>query len=678
MNPVAQAAADNIRVLCAAMVEKARSGHPGGAMGAADFIHILFTEYMNFDPSDPEWAMRDRFFLDPGHMSTLLYAVLYLYGLYSEDDLRNFRQWGSHTPGHPELDIRHGIENTSGPLGQGHAMAVGAALAERHLVSRFGKWMEHRIYTLVSDGGIQEEISQGAGRIAGFLGLNNLIMFFDSNDVQLSTYTHAVTREDTARKYEAWGWQVLTINGHDPDQIRRALDTAVGEQHRPTLIIGKTRMAKGAITAQGETLEGNYTTHGQPLSKAGASIEKTIRNLSGDPDAPFAVFPQVASYYKQIRQEKTKSAASRKSEAKAQEIAHPEEAAAYHRYLSGQLPELNFETIPIESNKATRLASSRVLEYLSANLDNLVVMSADLANSDKTDGFLKNRKPFAHRNFTGAFLHAGVSELTMASIANGMVLHGGYFTACGTFLVFSDYMKPAVRLAALMGLPVIYVWTHDSFRVGEDGPTHQPVEQEAQLRLLEKLKNHKGGNSLLVLRPADGNETKVAWKMALENRSSPTALLLSRQSVSDLPAPERCSRYQAALQAQKGAYTVGSWGSKPEVILLANGSEVSTLYQVALKLNDIPVASRVVSAISEGLFRLQPISYQQEILPDGVPVFALTAGLPVTLQGLTGRNGKVIGMDHFGYSAPAEVLDEKFGYDPETIFQQVLEFLADQ
>ncbi len=669
-------AADNIRALVAAMVEKARSGHPGGAMGAADFIHILYTEYLNFDPSDPAWDLRDRFFLDPGHMSALLYAVLYLYGLYTEEDLKNFRQWGSHTPGHPELDIPHGIENTSGPLGQGHAMAVGAALAERHLASRFGNWLEHKIYTLVSDGGIQEEISQGAGRIAGFLGLNNLIMFFDSNDVQLSTYTSAVTREDTARKYESWGWQVLTIDGHDHQQIRKALDAAVSEKRRPTLIIGKTVMGKGAVTPQGEPYEGQCSTHGQPLSKAGASIENTIRNVGGNPEEPFAVFPGVASHYAQIRRQRTRSAAMRKAAAASWEKSFPEEAAAYHRFLSGQLPPLDFEAIPIDAGKATRMASASVLEYLSTHLDNLIVMSADLANSDKTDGFLRNRKPFAYQDFTGSFLHAGVSELTMAAMANGIALHGGWFTACGTFLVFSDYMKPAVRLAALMGLPVIYIWTHDSFRVGEDGPTHQPVEQEAQLRLLEKLKNHRGENSILVLRPADGNETKVAWKMALENRTSPTALLLSRQSIRDLPAPAGQSRYQAALEAQKGAYTVCDFGEPPDVILLANGSEVATLYEVALKLRDLSVASRLVSVISEGLFRKQPIGYQKSILPDGIPVFGLTAGLPVTLQGLAGSDGCVVGLDHFGYSAPAEVLDEKFGFDTGTILRKVQEFLT--
>ena len=672
---MAKAAADNIRVLCAAMVERARSGHPGGAMGAADFIHILYSEYLRFDPSDPGWPLRDRFFLDPGHMSTLLYAALHLYGIYTEEDLKNFRQWGSVTPGHPELDIRHGIENTSGPLGLGHAMAVGAALAERHLTGRFGEWMSHRIFTLISDGGIQEEISQGAGRIAGFLGLNNLIMFFDSNDVQLSTYTREVTREDTARKYESWGWNVLTIDGHDPFQIRRALDAALDERQRPTLIIGKTIMAKGTLTPGGEKFEGQCSTHGQPLSKAGASIEKTILNLGGDPMNPFAVLPEVKAHYSQICKKKIIAAAARKAAENDWKRSHPSEAKDYQRFMEGDLHDLDLETLPITSDIATRMVSSTVLEHLSAHLGNMILISADLSNSDKTDGFLKHRKPFANQCFDGSFLHAGVSEISMAAIASGIVLHGGLIAACGTFLVFSDFMKPVVRMAGLMGLPVIFIWTHDSFRVGEDGPTHQPVEHEAQLRLMEQLKDHRGESSLLVIRPADGCETKVAWKMALENRKTPTALLLSRQSVKDLPSFSDRTRYQEALQTEKGAYTVCSSANPPQVILLANGSEVATLYEVYKKLEGSGIPSRLVSAPSEGLFRRQPVEYQKDVLPDGTPVFALTAGLPSTLRGLAGSHGMVHGLDHFGYSAPAEVLDRHFGFDPDTVYLEVLKFL---
>ena len=670
-------AADNIRILSAAMVEKARSGHPGGAMGGADFIHILYTEYLRYDPSDMTWHMRDRFFLDPGHMSPMLYSVLALSGNYSIDDLKSFRQWGSVTPGHPEVDQARGVENTSGPLGQGHAMAIGAAIAERFLCARFGEWMSHKTYAYISDGGIQEEISQSAGRIAGHLGLSNLIMFFDSNDIQLSTDTHVVTSENTAMKYEAWGWKVVTIDGHDHAAIRAALDAAQLEQERPTLIIGKTVMGKGALTADGESFERKCATHGMPLGESGASFEKSIANLGGNPGDPFAVFPDVAALYAEKRIEKTNAANERKALQQKWAEGNPSLAEKLEMYLSGKLPELDFGSVVQKPGIATRAASSAILAYLAQNVGNMIVSSADLANSDKTDGFLKQTKALAKGDFSGAFLQAGVSELTMAAICNGIALHGGVWVACGTFFVFSDYMKPAVRLSALMGLPVKYIWTHDAFRVGEDGPTHQPVEQEAQIRLLEQMKNHHGAMSLLALRPADAAETSVAWKLAMENTSTPTALILSRQNISDLPVAEAVTPYTSALRAAKGAYVVQDCEGTPDVILLASGSEVSTLVAgAALLKTEKNLKIRIVSVISEGLFRQQDQAYQQQVLLPGAPVFGLTAGLPVTLSGLVGEKGRVWGLDHFGYSAPAKVLDEKFGFTPENVALQVKEYLG--
>jgi len=671
-------AANNIRILSAAMVEKAKSGHPGGAMGGADFIHVLYTEFLRYDPSDMTWHMRDRFFLDPGHMSPMLYSVLTLMGHYSIDDIKNFRQWGSPTPGHPERDVMRGVENTSGPLGQGHVMAVGAAIAERFLCARFGEWMSHKTYAYISDGGIQEEISQGAGRIAGFLGLSNLIMFFDSNDIQLSTETRAVTSEDTAMKYRSWGWDVIEIDGHNVEQIRAALRKANAQTEKPTLIIGKTIMGKGAVKADGSSYERQCATHGMPLGEAGASFEKTIENLGGDPQNPFAIFPDVAEYYRQVREQKIKEAAERKAIQAKWAKENPELAAKLEQFLSGKLPELNFAEITQKENIATRAASSAVLGYLAQKVENMIVSSADLANSDKTDGFLKYTTAFSKGNFKGAFLQAGVSELTMAAICNGIALHGGVWAACGTFFVFSDYMKPAVRLAALQELPVKYIWTHDAFRVGEDGPTHQPVEQEAQIRLLEHLKNHSGHNSMLVLRPADAYETNVAWKMAMENTKTPTALILSRQNIKDIPAKPGSTRYNDALEAQKGAYVVLDCDGKPDVILVGSGSEVSTLFEGAQKLiAEKNLKVRVVSVISEGLFRNQPIEYQKSVIPDNIPIFGLTAGLPVTLAGLVGPKGRIWGLDHFGYSAPAKVLDEKFGFTPENVYQQVIKYLSE-
>ncbi len=667
-------AADNIRILSAAMVEKAKSGHPGGAMGGADFINILFSEFLTFDPDDMTWGNRDRFFLDPGHMSPMLYSVLSFFGKYSMDDLKDFRQWGSVTPGHPELDVERGVENTSGPLGQGHTMAVGAAIAERFLVARFGEWMAHKTFTFVSDGGIQEEISQGAGRLAGFLGLHNLIMFYDSNDIQLSSKTNVVTAEDTEAKYRAWGWNVMTIDGHNLNEIRKSLENAVNEKERPTLIIGKTIMGKGALTEDGEKFERQTSTHGMPISKAGGSIERTINNLGGDPGNPFVIFEEVQDYYRSIIKKKKEIVASKKADHKKWENENPELAEKLKSFMDGEIPGIDFSAIEQKENIATRAASGAVLAHFAKNVENMIVASADLSNSDKTDGFLKNSKALVKNDFSGAFLQMGVSELTMAAVANGLALHGGIIPVCGTFFVFSDFMKPAVRLAALMELPVKYIWTHDAFRVGEDGPTHQPVEQEAQIRLLEHLKNHNGERSMLVLRPADAIETTVAWKMALENDESPTALLFSRQGITDLPA--KTSRYEEALHAEKGAYIVKSSENIPDLILVANGSEVSTLIEgAALLEEELKIDVQVVSAISEGLFREQDPAYQREVLPPGIPTMGLTAGLPVTLAGLVGNKGMVIGMESFGFSAPYKVLDEKLGYTGKNVFEQARNFL---
>lgn len=671
---VVNRAADNIRILSAAMVEKAKSGHPGGAMGGADFINILYSEFLKWDPTDMSWRNRDRFFLDPGHMSPMLYSILTLTGNFSLDDLRNFRQWGSSTPGHPELDIKRGVENTSGPLGQGHTMAVGSAIAERFLCARFGEWMSHKTYAFISDGGIQEEISQGAGRIAGYLGLHNLIMFYDSNDIQLSTKTSSVTIEDTASKYTAWGWQVITINGNDQDEIRAALLKATQEKARPTLIIGKTIMGKGALDPNGGNFEGQTSTHGMPLGEAGASFEKTIRNLSGDPENPFVIFPDVAEYYKEVLKNKTEAAKAAKENEKKWAATNADLAKKLDAFYSLKIKDIVPEEIGQKDDAATRAASSTVLGWLAKNVENMIVTSADLSNSDKTDGFLKNTRAFSKGDFSGAFLQAGVAELTMASVSNGIALHGGIFVACGTFFVFSDYMKPAVRLAALMGLPVKYVWTHDAFRVGEDGPTHQPVEQEAQIRLMEQLKNHHGENSMLVLRPADVHETTYAWKLAMENVKTPTALLLTRQNVPTLPAKPGSTRIKDAAAISKGAYIIKD-SDNPDVILLANGSEVSTQFAGAVKLEEKGIKVRIVSAPSEGLFRHQPESYQKQVLPDDMPVFGITAGLPVTLQGLAGKKGKVFGLTHFGFSAPYKVLDEKFGFTADNVVKQVMDLL---
>lgn len=667
-------AADNIRVLSAAMVEKAKSGHPGGAMGGADFINVLYSEFIEYDPDDALWVNRDRFFLDPGHMSPMLYSALALAGRYTLEDLKTFRQWGTVCPGHPEVDYSHGIENTSGPLGQGHTMAVGAAIAERFLAARFGEWTKHKIYTYISDGGIQEEISQGAGRIAGLLGLSNLIMFFDANNVQLSTFVNEVSGEDTAMKYRSWGWNVMTIDGNDAAQIREALKKANEETERPTLIIGNTVMGKGAKGPNGESCENMVSTHGQPLSKAGVDVAKTIASLGGDPENPFQIFPEAAQIYQERKAQLRDIAKRRRSEEAAWAEANPELYKKFKAFYNKELPDIDFSAIKQKQDQPTRSASGAMLALFSEKIENMIVSSADLSNSDKTEGFLKNSKPLVKGDFSGGFLHAGVSELTMACIMNGMALHGGIIPVCGTFFVFSDYMKPAFRMSALQRLQVIYVWTHDAFRVGEDGPTHQPVEQELQVRLMEAVKNHSGRNSMLVLRPADADETTVAWQMALENKDTPTGLILSRQNVKSLP--RKGDKYESCLGARRGAYIVKDI-SNEDVTLVASGSEVSTLFDAAELLEQRDgLRVKIVSIPSEGLFFSQSEEYRSSVIDYSKPVFGLTAGLPMTLQRTVGLRGSVAGLDHFGYSAPYTVLDEKFGFNGESVYTKVKEYIS--
>ena len=660
-------AADNIRILAASMVEKANSGHPGGAMGGSDFINVLFSEYLVYDPADPTWTGRDRFFLDPGHMSPMLYAGLALRGFFSMEDLKQFRQWGSVTPGHPELDLQRGIENSSGPLGQGHALAAGAAVAEKFLEARLGStMMQHKIYAYISDGAVEEEISQGVGRIAGNLGLNNLIMFYDSNDIQLSTECGVVMNEDTEMKYKAGGWNVIKINGNDVAQIREALDAAQKEQDRPTLIIGKTVMGKGALRADGTSYEACINTHGAPLG--GDAFVNTIKHLGGDPENPFQIFPEVKELYAKRAEELKGICAERYAEEKAWADANPEKAAQQDEWFSGKAPKIDWSKCVQKDNDATRSASAACLSVLAQQVPNMICASADLSNSDKTDGFLKQTKALVKGDFSGAFFQAGVAELTMACCCIGMSLHGGVIPACGTFFVFSDYMKPAVRMAALMQLPVKFIWTHDAFRVGEDGPTHEPVEQEAQIRLMEKLKNHAGKNSCLVLRPADAKETTVAWAMAMENTDTPTALIFSRQNINNLPEG---NDYE---QARKGGYVVAGSDENPDVVLVATGSEVSTLVSGAELLRKDGVKVRIVSVPSEGLFRTQSAEYQQSVVPTGAKVFGMTAGLPVNLQGFligAAPESKIWGLESFGFSAPYKVLDEKLGYTGQNVYEQV-------
>ncbi len=672
--PLMNRAADNIRILSAAMVEKAKSGHPGGAMGGADFINVLYSEYLQFDPKNPTWEGRDRFFLDPGHMSPMLYAELTLINKFTLEELQELRQWGSPTPGHPEVCYERGIENSSGPLGQGHTYAVGAAIAAKFLYAKTGNptFKKETIYTYISDGGIQEEISLGAARIAGNLGLDNLIMFYDANDIQLSTETNVVTCEDTAMRYRACGWEVIDIDGNDVGQIRQALDKAKAVVGKPTLIIGHCIMGKGALQADGSSYERSCKTHGAPLG--GDAYRNTVANLGGNPDEPFVIFPEVQALYEARQKELECIVKTRHEEEQAWASQNQEKAAQLKDWFAGKLPDINWDSIQQKPNDATRNASSACLSLLAKQVPNMIVSSADLCNSDKTEGFIKGGATVITRdNLGGGFLQAGVAELTMACCCIGMMLHGGVIAACGTFFVFSDYMKPAIRMAALMEVPIKFVWSHDAFRVGEDGPTHEPVEQEAQIRLMEKMKNHSGRNSMLVLRPADGKATTWCWKLAMENTQTPSALILSRQTIEDLPEG---TDYTGT---RRGAYIAAESDAEFDIILVGNGSEVSTLIAGARLLRKDGYKVRIVSAPSEGLFREQPISYQQELFPIGSKVFGLTAGLPVNLQGfLVGAHpsSSIWGLGSFGFSAPYKVLDKKLGFTPENVYEQAKKILS--
>ena len=468
-------------------------------------------------------------------------------------------------------------------------------------------------------------------------------------------------------KYRAWNWNVIEIDGNDCEQIRAALKAANQETARPTLIIGHTIMGKGARKADNSSYERNCSTHGAPLG--GEAYVNTVKNLGADPDNPFVIRPEVAEMYAGRKEELRGMVATLRAEEAEWAAANPQKAEQLKNWLAEKLPEIPWDSIQQKPNSPTRNGSAVCLALLSEYVPNMIVSSADLCNSDKTDGFLKHTTNITRSNFAGGFLQAGVSELTMACLCIGMTLHGGIITAMGTFFVFSDYMKPAIRMAALMELPVKFVWTHDAFRVGEDGPTHEPVEQEAQIRLMEKLRNHSGLDSVRVFRPCDVHATTQCWRLAMENRQTPTALIFSRQNVKDLPA---ATDYKGV---EKGAYEVVP-ETDPDVILVASGSEVSTLAETAELLKADHIKARVVSCPSEGLFRRQPAEYQGALIPRNAKVFGLTAGLPVTFEGLVGGNGRVYGLNSFGFSAPFTVLDEKLGFTPANIHKEVLKYLG--
>jgi transketolase len=650
------------------MVQKAKSGHPGGAMGSTEFFSVLFKEFLKFNPKDPYWRARDRFFMDPGHMSPAFYSALCFTKRLTTEDLKEFRQLGSRTPGHPDLDILRGVENTSGPLGLGHGLALGCAIAERVLVNRFGKLFEHKTISLLSDGTIQEEIAYGVGRIAGHLKLSNLIFYFDSNRIQLSSPTDEVISHSIAAQYESWGWRVYSIDGHNADELRKAFSNAYSETDKPVLIIGNSIMGKGIKDAENNAFENEVSTHGQPIDAAGASTAQTITSLGGDPENPFVVWPDVEEAFSQRLEELQKEADSWMYRFETWKQTYPALAQELENWQNNRAPALDLSVIPQKQGVATRVNSGVILAWLAENQKNMVCSSADLSNSDNTQAFLDKTGIFKPGDFSGAFLQAGVAELTMGTIVCGIVLHGEFTATCATFFVFSDYMKPILRLASLMALPVKFLFTHDSFRVGEDGPTHEPVEQEAQVRLLEHLTLPSGKPAMLVLRPADANETTLAWEMAMANGYSPTTLILSRQVMPPLENPHS--------KASAAGYIVQN-AEKPDLTFVANGSDVYLCCQAAEILRKEKISVRVVSVMSPRLFADLPQKEREALIPRWSPAFAVSSGLPSVLAPVVGPLGGSWGLTRFGKSAPLAVLEKEFGYTPEAVAEKARIYLAD-
>ncbi len=659
-------AVNTIRTLAMDAVQRANSGHPGAPMGLAPVAWVLFSRVLRHNPGNPAWPDRDRFVLSCGHASMLLYAALHLTGYdLGLEDIRAFRQWGSRTPGHPEYRETPGVEMTTGPLGQGCATSVGMALAEAHLAARFNRpdhpVVDHMTWVLCSDGDLMEGVSSEAASLAGHLGLERLVWIWDDNRITIEGSTDLAFKEDVPARFEAMGWRVLPVEDvNDLEALAAVLEVARESDGRPTLVTVRSHIAYGAPHAQDTA-----AAHGAPLGEEEVAAAK--RNLDWPTLEPFFVPPEVAE-----RGRRTLAAGAELEHwwhetVEAWSAAHPELAAEFHRRLEGRLPEGWEAALPSfgEGEKpATRAASGKVLNALAERLPELVGGSADLAPSCKTR--LEGAGDLERGAWGGRNLHFGVREHAMGAILNGMALHGGVRPFGSTFFVFSDYMRPAIRLAALMELPVIWVFTHDSIGVGEDGPTHQPVEHLLALRAVP---------GVTVIRPADANETAAAWRVAVEHWEGPVALVLSRQGLPVLPG--------TAAGAGEGV-TRGAWvlaeasGGPPRLVLVATGSEVSLAVEARRILEEENIPTRVVSMPSWELFHRQPVEYRREVLPPEVPALAVEAGVSLGWRDLVGTRGEVLGMDRFGASAPGGVLAEKFGFTPEGVAEAARRLLADE
>ena len=656
---------NTIRMLAADAVEKAHSGHPGMPMGAAAMAYVLWTLFLRHNPKNPAWPNRDRFVLSAGHGSMLLYSLLHLTGYdLALDELKNFRQWGSKTPGHPEHGLTPGVETTTGPLGQGFANGVGMAIAERHLASVFNR-PEHEIvnhftYGIVSDGDLMEGVSHEAASLAGHLGLGKLIYLYDDNHISIEGSTEIAFTEDRLKRFAAYGWHVQQVpDGNDLEQLSAAIAAAREETQRPSFIAVRTHIGYGSPHKQDTA-----GAHGEPLGAE--ELKLTKQNLNWPAEPAFYLPEEAVSHFREALEKGAQLDRSWQEAFTVYQKAHPELAARWRQWMNGDLPEAWERDLPVfqadTKGVATRVASGKILNAIAARMTNLMGGSADLAPSTKT--LIDNEDDFQPPGFEGRNMRFGVREHAMGAILNGMALHGGLIPYGATFLIFSDYMRPAIRLAALMKLHVIYVFTHDSIGLGEDGPTHQPIEQLAALRAMPNLK---------VVRPCDANETVEAWKAALKSNDGPVALVLTRQN---LPVLDRTVAGPAD-GLQKGAYVVRDpQDSRPDLLLMASGSEVHIALTAAAVLSDKGIAVRVVSMPCWELFEEQPEEYRRLVLPPEVTArLAIEAGSPQGWHRYVGSRGIVIGLTHFGASAPYEVLYDKFGLTPDHVVEESLKLM---
>ncbi|WP_270474980.1 transketolase [Clostridium cochlearium] len=651
---------NTIRILSAEAIQKANSGHPGLPLGAAPMAYTLWAKNMKHNPKNPNWINRDRFVLSAGHGSMLIYSLLHLfnYGLTMED-LKNFRQWGSKTPGHPEYGHTVGVETTTGPLGQGIANAVGMAMAEEYLAEKFNKpgyeLMNHYTYALVGDGCLMEGISSEAASLAGTLGLDKLIVLYDSNNITIEGNTDIAFTEDVAGRFKAYNWQVISVeDGNDVEAIDEAIKEAKADKERPSIVIIKTQIGYGCPAKQGKS-----SAHGEPLGED--NLKTTREFLKWTDEEEFFVPKEVREYMSKKVEELSKEEDKWNKLKEEYDNKYPELSKEWELWFSGKIEKdlLNDEDFwKFEKKMATRAASGEVINRLADAVPNLIGGSADLAPSNKT--YMKNRGDFSKENRKGSNLHFGVREHAMAAIANGMYLHGGLKVFVSTFFVFSDYMKPSMRLSALMKLPITYVLTHDSIGVGEDGPTHEPIEQLASLRSIPNM---------TVFRPADAKETAAAWYYAITKEDGPVSLVLSRQN---LPLYDETGK-----DALKGAYILkDAEDKKPDIILMATGSEVELIYEGAKVLEEKGIKVRVVSMPSLELFEKQSKEYKEEVLPSNVTKrLAVEAASSFGWHKYLGFDGDILSIDHFGASAPGDVLFKEFGFTVENLVKKAEEVL---